>query len=258
MRENRLKAKMQSGGVGVGIFTITAHASFIEAAGLAGFDFCVVDMEHGSVHVLVAEDLCRAAQGVGMTPIVRVRKNDGPQMQRALDIGSGGVQVPQIETQADAEAVVRGAKYGPVGARGLSFYTRAADYGAAGNDPLTLKRLNEEQLVIIHVEGIRGVENLDEIVSVPNIDVVFLGPNDLSQSLGIAGQINSPRVTRLMEAASIKIRAAGKFVGTYADDAETGRRWVDAGVQYIAVGQDVHTFFVACRRVVDEIRLVTA
>lgn len=256
-RENELKKKMQQGGVGVGYFSITTCPAFIEVAGRAGFDFCIVDMEHGIVDTLVAEELCRAAQSVGMTPIVRVRKNDGPQMQRALDIGSGGVQVPQIETRADAEAVIRGSKYGPVGARGLSFYTRAADYGVAGRDRRTLQTLNQEQLVIVHIEGTRGIQNLDEIVSVADIDVVFLGPNDLSQSLGIAGQVNSVRVTRLMEAASTKIRAAGKFVGTFADDAKSGRRWVDAGVQYMAVGVDVHMFFDAGRRVVDQMREVT-
>jgi 4-hydroxy-2-oxoheptanedioate aldolase len=256
MRENSLKAKLREGRVGVGIFANSAHASFIEAAGLAGLDFCVIDMEHGSVSPLVAEDLCRAAQVVGMTPVVRVRKNDGPLLQRALDIGSGGVQVPQVETAEDAAAVVHGAKYAPQGARGLSFYTRAAEYGLAGNDPETLRTLNEEQLVIVQVEGVRGIENLDRIAAVPGIDVIFIGPNDLSQSLGIPGQIESPQVLKLMEVASGKIRGASKFVGTYANDTRMGRRWAEVGVQYIAISQDLHTFLEACRTIVREMQAV--
>ncbi len=252
MRENSLKAKLKEVHVGVGIFVNAAHASFVEAAGLAGLDFCVVDMEHGTVDPLVAENLCRAAQVVGMTPIVRVRKNDGPQLQRALDIGSGGVQVPQIETAEDAAAVVQGAKYAPQGSRGLSFYTRAAEYGLAGNDRMTLRTLNEEQLVIVQVEGIRGIENLDQIVAVPGIDVIFIGPNDLSQSLGIPGDIEAPTVMHMMEKASATIRDSGKFAGTYANDTRMGRRWAEVGVQYIAVSQDLHTFLEACRTIVLE------
>jgi len=185
MRENQLKRKLKRGEVVLGPFINCAYPALIEICGHAGFDFAIIDLEHGALHTLVAEDLCRAADCVGLAPVVRVRKNDAPQIQRALDIGSAGVQVPQIETKADAEAVVRGAKYSPLGARGLSFYTRAGVYSAAGTQ--ITDQLNEESLIVVHVEGKRGVDNIEEIVSVTNIDVIFLGPYDLSQSLGIPG-----------------------------------------------------------------------
>ena len=92
-----------------------AYPAFIEICGHAGFDFAVIDMEHGPLHPLAAEDLCRAADCTGIAPIIRVRKNDGPQIQRALDIGSAGVQVPQIESKIDAETAVKSAKYSPLG-----------------------------------------------------------------------------------------------------------------------------------------------
>jgi 4-hydroxy-2-oxoheptanedioate aldolase len=253
VRENALKLKLRRGEVAIGLFAISPYPAMVEVAGLAGFDFCILDMEHGSLDALAAEDLCRAADAVGLTSIVRVRKNDGPQIQRAMDIGSGGVQVPQIETRDDAEAVVSRAKYTPLGARGLSYYTRAAAYNTTDKAGV-LDRLNDEQLVIIHVEGVRGIENLDEIVRVPGIDVVFLGPYDLSQSLGIPGQVDSPRVTGLMADACRRIRSAGKVVGTFADDATAGRRWAEAGVQYVAIGVDVHLYFRACREIVSEMR----
>ena len=253
MIENSLKRKLEAGEVTIGPFVNCSYPAFTEILGLAGFDFCILDMEHGPLHTLVLEDLVRAAQGVGLAPIVRVRKNDGPQIQRALDIGSAGVQVPQIETAEEAQSVVQGAKYNPIGKRGLSYYLRAADYGAGGVEGV-LDTINKEQLVIVHVEGIQGIENLDSVVSVPNIDVIFLGPYDLSQSLGIPGMVSDPRVTKLMETASSKIRAAGKFVGTFADNPETAKRWSGLGVQYIALGVDVQIFLHACQEIVDEVR----
>jgi len=137
--------------------------------------------------------------------------------------------------------------------RGLSFYTRAGDYtihGVAG----IADRLNAEQLVIIHVEGKRGLENLDEIIAVPHIDVIFLGPYDLSQSFGIPGQVNDPRVVKGMEEATAKIRAAGKAAGTFAADAETAKRWLALGVQYMSLSVDVGIFARACRDLVRQVR----
>lgn len=253
MRENMLKRKLERGEMVIGPFMNCSYPAFMEIVGLAGFDFAIIDMEHGPLSVETAEDLCRAGQSAGLDPIVRVRKNDAPQIQRALDIGSGGVQVPQIETKEQAEAVVRAAKYVPLGMRGISLFTRAADFTVHGLSGIT-DRLNEEQIVIVHVEGIRGLENLDGIVSVPHIDVIFLGPYDLSQSYGIPGQVNDPRVVKGMEAAVAKIRAAGKAVGTFAGDVETARRWARVGVQYMSFNVDVGIFARACRDIVQQLK----
>ncbi|NLX36331.1 MAG: aldolase [Chloroflexi bacterium] len=252
MKPNALKAKLAAGDVVYGPFMNCSYGAMIEIVGMAGFDFAIVDMEHGPLSAQAGEDLCRAAQAVGISPIVRVRKNDGPQIQRALDIGSAGVQVPQIETRVDAEQTVKAAKYAPLGMRGLSFYTRASDYAIYGIERLT-DLLNQEQLVIVHVEGVRGLEHLDEIVQVPHIDVIFLGPYDLSQSLGIPGQVGDPRVTEGMERAIERIRAAGKWAGTFAADGPTAKRWVAAGAQYLSVGVDVGIFAAACRELRDSL-----
>jgi len=253
MPRNALKEKLSRGETVFGPFMNCSYGAFIEIVGLAGFDFAIIDMDHGPLSVETAEDLCRAAQGVGLDPIVRVRKNDAPQIQRALDIGAAGVQVPQIETRKEAEAVVRAAKYQPIGMRGISPYTRAGDYTVYGLEGFT-DRLNEEQMVIIHVEGVRGLENLDEIVQVPHIDVIFLGPYDLSQSFGIPGQVNDPRVVTGMEEAVVKIRAAGKAVGTFAGSPEAAHRWMNVGVQYIAVTPDVGIFAQACRELLAQLK----
>lgn len=252
MRQNQLKRKLKQGEIVLGPFMNCAYPAFIEICGHAGFDFAVIDMEHGPLHPLAAEDLCRAADCVGLAPVVRVRKNDGPQIQRALDIGSAGVQVPQIETKTDAETAVQSAKYSPLGARGLSFATRAGLYTAAGTS--ITDELNAESLVVIHVEGKRGIDNLEEIVSVPHIDVIFLGPYDISQSLGIPGQVRDSRVIDLMETAVETIRNAGMAAGTFADNPEIAKQWIDAGVQYIGLGVDVAIFLRACQSLVKAVR----
>jgi len=252
MTNNQLKRKLKQGEVVIGPFMNCAYPAFIEICGHAGFDFAVIDLEHGSLHTLAAEDLCRAADCVGLAPIVRVRKNDGPQIQRALDIGSAGVQIPQIETIEEAEAAVRSAKYSPLGSRGLSFCTRAGVYGAAGTQ--ITNQMNEASLVVIHIEGQRGLENLEEIISVPQIDVIFLGPYDLSQSLGIPGQVSDPRVIEQMQRAVSTIRNTGKAVGTFADNPEVAKRWIDVGVQYVGLGVDVGIFFKACQALVKAVR----
>ena len=252
MRPNHLKRKLKQGEIVLGPFMNCAYPAFIEICGHAGFDFAIIDMEHGPLNPLVAEDLCRAADCAGIAPIIRVRKNDGSQIQRALDIGSAGVQVPQIETQLDADTAVLNAKYSPLGTRGLSFATRAGLYTAAGTG--ITDRLNEESLVVIHVEGKRGIDNLEKIVSVPHIDVIFLGPYDISQSLGIPGQVRDSRVIDLMEAAVKTIRNAGIAAGTFADNSEIAKQWIDVGVQYIGLGVDVAIFLRACQSLVKAVR----
>lgn len=252
VKENQLKNKLISGEFVIGTFVNCAYPAFIEICGIAGFDFAVIDMEHGPLHTLAAEDLCRAADCSGIAPVIRVRKNDAPQIQRALDIGSAGVQVPQIETKEDAEAVIKGAKYSPLGARGLSFNTRAGLYTSAGTQ--ITEQLNKNSLVVVHVEGKVGVENLAEIVSVPHIDVIFLGPYDLSQSLGMPGQVRHPKVLELMQKSIKIIRNSGKAVGTFADNPDTAKHWIDNGVQYIGLGVDVAIFLKACQSLVKAVR----
>lgn len=245
MRTNPLKQKLQQGETVFGTFMNCSYPALMEICGLAGFDFAVIDLEHSPLDPLTAEDLCRAADCTGLSPVIRVRKNDGPQIQRALDIGSAGVQVPQVETKAEAEQAVKSAKYSPLGVRGLSFNTRAGLYTAAGTG--ITHQMNDASLVVLQVEGERGIKNLDEIITVPDIDVIFLGPYDLSQSLGIPGQVQDIRVLDLMTTAGEKIRNAGKAAGTFADRPETAKQWISLGVQYIGIGVDVAIFLRACQ-----------
>lgn len=252
MSDNKLKAAFADGQVALGPFVNLASGALVEIAAIAGFDFVIIDTEHGPLDIPVAEDLCRIARSAGITPIVRIRENDPPQILRALDIGADGVQVPQVCTREDAEAVVHAAKYAPLGMRGVSPYTRAARYFADG--AAIFERLNQDQMIIVHIEGVEGLENLSEIIQVKGLDVIFLGPYDLSQSLGIPGQVEDPRVVERMREASAEINAAGLTVGTFAGTPEAARRWIDAGVRYVSLSVDTGIYLEGCRRMVAETR----
>lgn len=249
---NSLKEKLRNGEVVVGPFVNLASGALLEIAAFAGFDFAIIDTEHGPLDIPAAEDLCRIADSVGISPIVRVRENDGPQILRALDIGAAGVQVPQIACRADAESVIQAAKYAPIGMRGVSPYTRAARYFSEGGK--IFDRLNESSMVLVHIEGVEGLENLDDIVKVEGLDVIFLGPYDLSQSLGIPGQVDDPRVVdRMREAADI-VNSAGLTVGTFADSPDAANRWIEAGVRYISLSVDTGIYLRGCRDILSQVR----
>jgi len=208
----------------------------VESTALAGMDFVILDMEHGPFDLSQVERLVPAAQNAGIAPIVRVGENNEWMILRALDVGAAGVQAPQIGCRADAEAVIHAAKYAPLGMRGVSAYTRAGDMNTRANH---FEQANEETLVIIHIEGIEGVRNLDEV---EQLDVIFIGPFDLSQSLGIPGQTDDPRVQDAVRECVGKIRAAGKAAGSFAKDIETGRRWIELGIQYIGYSVDANIY----------------
>ena len=252
MASEHLKESLKAGNPALGPFVNVNSGALIEIAAIAGFDFVIIDTEPGPLDIPAAEDLCRSAKGAGITPIVRVRENDAPQILRALDIGAAGVQVPQICTKADAQAVVQAAKYVPVGMRGVSPYTRAARYFADGG--AIFDRLNEEQMIIVHIEGVECLENLSEIITVEGLDVIFLGPSDLSQSLGIPGQVHDPRVVDRMQEAAEQINGAGLSVGTFADNPETAKKGIDAGVRYVSLSVDTGIYLKGCRDMVQGVR----
>ena len=243
-----LKKRLQQGEVVVGPFVIVPSVPLIDTLGYAGMDFCIIDTEHGPVSAESAADLVIAAQGTGVAPIIRVGENDERLILRTLDIGADGVQVPQINTIEDAKKVINAAKYAPVGARGMSVFTRAGDYylnkGVGHTD-----RQNDETMIVVHIEGQRGLDNLDEIMTVEGIDVLFLGPYDISQSLGVPGEVRSEKVETALKEATAKARAQGRAVGSYAKDVEMGKWLIDLGVQYVSINVDVTIYMQACERI---------
>jgi 4-hydroxy-2-oxoheptanedioate aldolase len=233
-----LKERLQKGEAVFGPFVNLCHPAVMEIAGLAGFDFAIVDTEHGEISSDRAVDMIRAAKLSGISPIVRVYGNQPELIAKALDIGAEGVQIPQISTKAAAEAAVQAAKFSPQGDRGCNAYVRAAQYSHR-NKLTYFADANKETTVIIQVEGMEGVNNIAEILTVKGMDVLFIGPYDLSASLGIPGQVEHPLLIAEVEKTMAMARKAGVAIGFFVDDVASAVKWKKRGVQYISFASDV-------------------
>jgi len=248
---NSLRERLYNGEAVIGTFQIIESVMVAEMTGIAGFDFTILDQEHGPLTAQTSLPLCMATECGGASPIIRVRSNSPGEIQRALDIGASGVEIPHIETEADARAAASAARFAPQGERGLSPYLRAGEY--TGGDQY-MKTQNEERTVIIHIEGQEGIENFSDILSVEGIDVIFIGPYDLSQSLGIPGQVHDDQMVNTMEDLCDRAKEAGKIVGTYVDDPRTAQQWIESGVQFIGVYVDAAILCEAFEEVVSTAR----
>lgn len=238
MEQNRLRNKLRNKEITLGPFCKLNDPAIFEIAGLAGFDYAIIDMEHGPVSYENAQNLIRACELAGISPVVRVPKNEEHYILRALDIGAHGVQVPEINTRKQAEKLAEASRYYPEGKRGVCRFVRAAEYSRMPKADY-FKHANENVVVIAHLEGEEGLNNLDEILRVEGIDVLFIGPYDLSQSLGIPGQVNHPLLVEKMTAIVDKARAKGKTVGTFVESAAGARTWSERGVTYLSYSVDV-------------------
>ena len=252
MKKNHLKKALQDGKVIFGPFLKFTDPAVVEIMGFAGFDFVIIDEEHGPISIENAQNMIRAAESVNITPVIRVGNNDEALIFRALDIGAQGIEIPQINTRCDAEKAVKSVKYSPQGERGVCRYVRAAKYSSMDKFEY-FKTANNETMIIAHIEGVEGINNLNEIMSVAGIDVIFIGPYDLSQSLGIPGEVNHSLVIEKMKEVVLKCKENKIAVGTFADDIKTAKSWVSLGVQYMSFSVDVGILYEASKGVVRQL-----
>jgi len=237
-----------------GPFSKTSDAGMIECIGHAGFDFVILDLEHGPNSVQTLQNLIRAAEVSGVLPIVRVKEGNHSVIGEVLDIGAAGIQVPQITGKADAEIAVRTAKFAPEGMRGVCRFVRAANYSAT--DRFEYFKSANEALVIVQLEGEEAIENIDEIVGVKGIDIVFIGPYDLSQSIGIPGQIDNPAVYEAMEKIISRCTEKGIHTGTFTDTPQNASKWKKSGVRYISYSVDTGLFYEQCKKTAQTLKKV--
>jgi 4-hydroxy-2-oxoheptanedioate aldolase len=244
------KEKLASDQGVIGPFMKTGEPAFVEAAGYAGFDFAILDMEHGPVSFENMQNNIRAAIISRMIPIIRVEDKNESNIGKALDIGAMGIQVPQIENAEQAREVIKAAKFYPEGQRGVCRFVRAAQYSSM--DRYDYFRTANDTLVILQLEGKEALENLEEILEVKGIDVIFIGPYDLSQSLGIPGQISHPDVIAQMQRIVASAKERNITVGTFIDKIENVELWRKAGVCYLSYSVDVGIFTEACKSIIEK------
>lgn len=240
MLAEKIKEKLKNGEPSIGSWTSMAHTSIAEILAMAGYDWVVVDTEHSAIDVSEVLRLIMAIEQRGSIPLVRLAYVDPIQAKAVLDSGAAGVIVPMVNTRAEAELAVQMTKYPPLGTRGVGL-ARAHGYGQNFNE--YVERANKDSLLILQIEHIDAVNNIEEILSVPGIDGTFIGPYDLSMSLGLPGQLNHPDVVnaknKVLEATLRHGLSAGIHLvhpDTAADDC---KKMIELGFRFIAVGTDL-------------------
>ena len=232
MKPNRLKAKLAAGQAALGCSVMFPSPQMVEMLGHAGFDWVLLDCEHGSIGPGDVELMCMAADAVGITPIGRPRSNTATDITGLMDRGVMGVQVPHVNTADDARRAVSAVKFGPGACRGLAAGTRPDRWGLGAKMADFAAEANAQSLVCVQIEHEAALPNVDEILKVDGIDVFFIGPSDLSQSMGYPGNPKAPPVAEAIATTLAKIRAAGKTPGMPAT-AETLPGVLADGCRYI-------------------------
>jgi 4-hydroxy-2-oxoheptanedioate aldolase len=217
----------------MGVFLGLPSPTLTELMGLAGFDFVILDTEHGVFNPPVLEDCMRAATAASLPCIVRIPRLDAASIQSALDIGADGIQVPQLETAQEAADAVRFSHFPPSGERGHSSTTRAAQHGCLTRAEV-IANAAANTLVAVQIESRAAVEDLDTILQVPGVDVVFIGTGDLSLELGYDSP-NHPGIQALVDEMVPAIVAAGKVAGVFLSDWAQLAHLQELGVRYFAV-----------------------
>lgn len=225
IRPNRTKEKLAAGGVVTCIQGSPMSADMLDLIGPLGFDCVWLEAEHGDVDYGDIPNLSRACDLWGMTPLVRVNRIETGIIYRTLDVGAMGIIVPHVNTADEARTVVQAAKFHPLGHRG--YFSSRQSYGVDG----FVEKANDQSMVVIMLEDVVALDNLDEILAVDHIDVFFVAPGDLGQSMGTL-DFYDPRVRDVVDETLKRIVAAGKIAGGVGDTARC-KQYLDMGVQFL-------------------------
>ncbi len=236
-RENALKRRIRAGEVSYGCWLGLGSASVAEVVAAAGYDFVMIDHEHGPGTLSDGLATLRAVRQTPCTSVMRVPWNDPVYIKRALDLGVEGIMVPSVDSAEQARAAVAACLYPPRGTRGSAYgQIRGSSYGMA---PDYVGRINDELVILLQIESARAVEAVAEIAEVPGIDGLFLGPYDLSGSIGRLGRFDDPEVRALIDRAERAILDTGLAYASLPSPARSNADLRSAGCRLIASTSDV-------------------
>jgi len=252
--QNDLKRRLHAGEAAVGSWLSVAHPTVAEVMGQAGFEWLIVDMEHGIIGIEGVLSLVLAICTTPAAPLVRVPWNEPVIIKRVLETGPAGLLIPQINSARDVEMAIRSARYPPQGIRGIGCQ-RAAGFGAWFEE--YLDRANEQLLVAVQVETASALQNLDEILSVEGLDLIFIGANDLSASMGFFNKPGHPCVQEAIDQVLAAARHVGVPVGLMASDVDDAKHRIQQGFQFVGVGSDVGLLSSLCRDICRRIKGLT-
>ena len=220
----------------VGTFLNLGSPMTIEIAGLAGFDWLLIDHEHGPGGEDTLLHQLHAASATPAFPVVRIAANETPRFKRALDMGASGVMAPYVSTAAEARAAVAAVRYPPHGIRGVAKFNRGAGFG--GDFEEYYLHGHERLLTVVQIETKEAVANIDEIAAVDGADVLFVGPTDLSYNMGIRDQLESAEFTEALKKVSAAAKKHGKAAGILVHNDKLVPKVRDLGYTFVALGSD--------------------
>jgi 2-keto-3-deoxy-L-rhamnonate aldolase RhmA len=231
-----LRARLQAGETLFGTFLGLGSPTAAEICGRAGFDWVIIDLEHGAGS---ESDLLANLHAVGSTPataLVRPRSGDRLRVGRVLDLGAHGVMIPRVDLPAQAAEAVSFMRYPPDGGRGLALSTRGAGLGELGH--ADVRAINQRIVGIIQVESPSAVEHAAEIAAIDGVDVLFIGPTDLTHSMGIPGRFDDARYLAALERVVAAAEGAGKATGILLYNMAVLPRHLDLGFRFVGLGSD--------------------
>jgi 2-keto-3-deoxy-L-rhamnonate aldolase RhmA len=254
MRPNPLKEKLARGEPVFGPFVMEmASPGLPQIFARAGADFIVYDMEAGCLDLATIKTQMALCRGLPVVPLVNVPWHDYALLARPLDCGAMGLLVPVVQTRAEAESIARITHYPPVGVRGVAFGIAQDDYSSGGLD-VQIPAANERTMTIAKIETVKGVDAIDEIVSVPGIDVAFVGHMDLSVSLGVPGQYEHPKFAAAVDRVIAACKKHGKTGACLVTTPDAARSWMAKGFRLIIYSTDVILLSGAFRAGIDALR----
>ena len=245
LRNNQQKA--------IGVFMNCGCPEFLEIAASVGYDFVIIDNEHGLWSCEGNAHMIRAAESTGIVPIVRVSDINEAEIKRVLDCGTAGVMIPNISSVEQAKEALRLSKFKPEGDRGACPFVRANAYGR-GVPAQYYADANRDVSVVLLVEGKGGIEAFDEIIELPGVDCIFFGPCDMAVSLGHPGDESHPDVHNAICTMIRKARAKGIYVGMQGFDGKETRYWLDQGAEFGVTIGDLGLFYRICKQTLEDAR----
>jgi 2-keto-3-deoxy-L-rhamnonate aldolase RhmA len=255
MRPNPVKRVLEEGGVALGTMVFEfATPGVARIAASAGADFVVFDQEHSGWGIDTIRMLMATARAAEIVPLVRVPAAQYHFVSRPLDVGASGVMVPMVETVEQARLVVTAAKYPPQGGRGAAFGIGHDDYEVAEDVVSGMELANDETLVIAQIETTRGIENVGEIAAVEHLDVLWIGHNDLTNSMGIPGQFDHPNYLRAIDRFLEACRVNGIAPGIMSTGVDEARAQLEQGFRCVAYWGDIWLYASALREGIATIR----
>jgi 4-hydroxy-2-oxoheptanedioate aldolase len=251
-RAAALKQQLQSGEMALGCFLSLGSPLVSELMGNAGYDWALVDLEHGAGGESEALLQLQALSATPAAGIVRVESHARQRAHRILDLGAHGIMFPRVDTEADALAAAAAMRYPPAGVRGVAFSNRACAFGS--NFRPYLEASHEALLTVVQIETATAVRNVESIAAAPGVDVLFIGPSDLSHSLGILGQFDHPDFRAAIGATATAAQRHGRMLGILLPQPSDLERYYDLGFRFIASGSDAVLLNNAARALTNSLR----